>query len=92
MQASNSFMPMENSTSASTTTNAAKPFHSHPKEEEEINAAAGSNNAADTSAFRSMKDGLHDMKESVKETFQKDHHHGREYEKKSQDGMTNPME
>ncbi|KAI8373298.1 hypothetical protein BD560DRAFT_97061 [Blakeslea trispora] len=35
---------------------------------------------------------LHDMKENIKETFQSDHHHGQEGQKRPQDGKTNPME
>ncbi|KAI7901385.1 uncharacterized protein BX663DRAFT_106538 [Cokeromyces recurvatus] len=92
MQASSSFLPMENPTSGSTVTDPGKPFQSHPKQEEEINAAMGSDNAADTSTLQSIKDSLHDIKENVKETLQRDHPRGQEYKKKPQDGMTNPME
>ncbi|KAI8328601.1 hypothetical protein EDC96DRAFT_530373 [Choanephora cucurbitarum] len=40
----------------------------------------------------SIRDSLHEVKENIKETFQSDHHHGEEGQKRPQDGKTNPME
>lgn len=42
--------------------------------------------------LRKVKNSLHDMKENVKEVFQRDHPHGQESGKVPQDGKTNPME
>jgi hypothetical protein len=44
------------------------------------------------SKMEGIKTALHDMKENVKETLQRDHHHGQDCAKKPQDGKTNPME
>lgn len=44
------------------------------------------------STLHSVRSALHDMKENVKETLQRDHHHGQDCAKKPQDGKTNPME
>ncbi|KAI8982481.1 hypothetical protein BDF20DRAFT_817620 [Mycotypha africana] len=42
--------------------------------------------------LRKIKNGLHDMKENVKDVFGRDHPRGEESEKIPQDGKTNPME
>ncbi|KAI9243472.1 hypothetical protein BY458DRAFT_530617 [Sporodiniella umbellata] len=42
--------------------------------------------------IQDIKDTFHDIKQNVKETLQRDHHHGQDCEKKPQDGKTNPME
>lgn len=39
-----------------------------------------------------LRTALHDIKETVKETLQRDHHHGNDCAKRPQDGKTNPME
>ncbi|KAG2231281.1 hypothetical protein BDF21DRAFT_466147 [Thamnidium elegans] len=39
-----------------------------------------------------LRTALHDMKETVKGTLQRDHHHGNDCAKRPQDGKTNPME
>ncbi|EIE87133.1 hypothetical protein G6F57_007583 [Rhizopus arrhizus] len=42
--------------------------------------------------MQDIKSTMHNIKQSAKETFQRDHHHGQDYEKRPQDGKTNPME
>lgn len=44
------------------------------------------------SKMEGIKTALHDIKENVKGTLQRDHHHGQDCAKKPQDGKTNPME
>jgi uncharacterized membrane protein YukC len=44
------------------------------------------------STLHSVRSALHDIKENVKETLQRDHHHGQDCAKRPQDGKTNPME
>lgn len=44
------------------------------------------------SKMEGIRSTLHDIKDSVKETLQRDHHHGADCAKKPQDGKTNPME
>jgi hypothetical protein len=45
-----------------------------------------------TSTLHDIKEAIVDLKDNVKETLQRDHHHGQEGVKKPQDGKTNPME
>ncbi|KAG2209154.1 uncharacterized protein EV154DRAFT_503175 [Mucor mucedo] len=44
------------------------------------------------SKMEGIKTALHDIKENVKGTLQRDHHHGQDCAKRPQDGKTNPME
>lgn len=44
------------------------------------------------SKMEGIKTALHDIKENVKETLQRDHHNGQDCAKRPQDGKTNPME
>ncbi|KAI8882573.1 hypothetical protein K501DRAFT_186463 [Backusella circina FSU 941] len=39
-----------------------------------------------------IRGALHDIKENVKETLQRDHHNGQDCVKRPQDGKTNPLE
>ncbi|GAA5803251.1 hypothetical protein HPULCUR_008728 [Helicostylum pulchrum] len=64
-----------------------------------VNTAVGSTSAQPGTTTTTTEDhpsklrtALHDIKETVKETLQRDHHHGNDCAKRPQDGKTNPME
>lgn len=49
-------------------------------------------NKQTSSTLHGIKEAIVDLKDNVKETLQRDHHHGQDCAKKPQDGKTNPME
>lgn len=68
---------------ATTATTAATREHQHLSDN--VHSTTGSKR-------ESLKATLHGIKDSVKETWHRDHHHGADCAKKPQDGKTNPME
>ncbi|KAI8642909.1 hypothetical protein BD408DRAFT_166341 [Parasitella parasitica] len=54
--------------------------------------ATATDTATNHSTLHNIKEKIVDIKDNVKETLQRDHHHGQDCAKKPQDGKTNPME
>lgn len=79
---------------ATTATAAATREHQHLSNNAHstTHATTGAHTAVGGSKMEGIKATLHDIKDSVKETLQRDHHHGADCAKKPQDGKTNPME